>query len=128
MAKKAEDVERFMRELEHPLKAEISRVRSAILAASSEVTEHIKWNAPSFCIGGEDRVTFRLQPEDRFQLVFHRGSKVKDAKGFRFEDDSGLLEWAAADRAVLTFQDAKDVKAKSAAAVELVARWMEATR
>jgi Domain of unknown function (DU1801) len=128
MAHGSEDVERFMRELEHPLKVEIEHVRSAILASSAEVSERIKWNAPSFCFRGEDRVTFRLQPKDRFQLVFHRGAKVKDTTGFSFEDDSGLLEWAAKDRGVLTFRDAKDVKDRSAAAVKLVARWMEATR
>jgi hypothetical protein len=127
MAHGSEDVERFMRELEHPLKAEIEHVRSAILASSAEVSERIKWNAPSFCFRGEDRVTFRLQPKDRFQLVFHRGAEVKDATGFVFED-SGLLEWPAKDRGVLTFRDAKDVRARSAAVVKLVARWMEATR
>ena len=57
-----------------------------------------------------------------------RGAKVKDTKGFSFEDDSGWLEWAAKDRGVLTFRDAKDVRARSAAVVKLVARWMEATR
>ena len=41
-------------------------------------------------------MTFRLRPGDRLQLVLHRGAKVRDdAADFRFEDDSGLLEWAA---------------------------------
>jgi hypothetical protein len=33
-----------------------------------------KWNAPSFRHAGEDRVTFRLQPGDKLQLIFHRGA------------------------------------------------------
>ena len=49
--------------------------------------EHVKWNAPSFCYAGVDRVTFRLQPGNRLQLVLHRGAKVRDdAADFRFED------------------------------------------
>jgi hypothetical protein len=27
--------------------------------------EHVMWNAPSFWYAGEDRVTFRLYPQDR---------------------------------------------------------------
>ena len=72
------------------------------------ITEHVKWNAPSFCYAGEDRVTFRLYPEDRAQLVFHRGSRVKDdADAFAFDDDTGLLRWVANDRAVVALRDAE---------------------
>ncbi|RKH52497.1 DUF1801 domain-containing protein [Corallococcus llansteffanensis] len=116
-----------MAALEHPLKAEIDAVRAAILASDKTITERIKWKAPSFVHAGDDRVTFRLAPKGIFQLIFHRGAKVKDTTGFKFEDDSGLLEWLAADRAVVTLQDAKDVKAKKAALVKLVGRWMKAT-
>jgi hypothetical protein len=66
-------------------------------------------------------VTFRLYPEDRAQLVFHRGAKVKDdAADFAFEDDTGLLRWVANDRAVVALRDAKDVEA----VVEVVNRWV----
>ena len=37
----------FLEGLDHPLKAEIERVRTIILGSNSEITEHIKWNAPS---------------------------------------------------------------------------------
>ncbi|RKH10302.1 DUF1801 domain-containing protein [Corallococcus praedator] len=116
-----------MAELEHPLKAEIEAVRSAILASDKTLTERIKWKAPSFCHGGDDRVTFRLAPKGIFQVILHRGAKVKDTAGFAFEDDSGLVKWAAVDRGIVTLQDAKDVKAKKAALVKLVGRWIQAT-
>lgn len=121
-------VSEFLRELSHPLKDGILEVRAAILASDDGITEHIKWNAPSFCHHGEDRVTFRLQPGDRLQLVFHRGAKVRaDSDDFVFEDGTGLLEWASADRATLTLRDLDDVHAKLPAVVELVGRWMRAT-
>jgi hypothetical protein len=85
----------------------------------------VKWNAPSFRYAGVDRVTFRLQPGDRLQLVLHRGAAVRDdAAGFRFEDPSGLLEWVAADRAVISFRDLADVTAKLPAVVDVVRRWV----
>ncbi|RKH79983.1 DUF1801 domain-containing protein [Corallococcus sp. AB045] len=116
-----------MAELEHPLKAEIQAVRAAILASDDTITERIKWKAPSFVHSGDDRVTFRLAPKGIFQVILHRGAKVKDTKGFAFEDDSGLVEWLAKDRGVVTLPDAKTVKAKKAALVKLVGRWMKAT-
>lgn len=127
MATRADEVEQFMAELEHPLKAEIQAVRAAILASDDSITERIKWKAPSFVHSGDDRVTFRLAPEGIFQVILHRGAKVKDTKGFAFEDDSGLVEWLAPDRGVVSFPDAKTVKAKKGILVKLVGRWMKAT-
>jgi hypothetical protein len=125
MARRADDVDTFMAGLDHPLKAGIEQLRAAILVSNDEITEHVKWNAPSFCRAGVDRVTFRLQPGDRLQLVLHRGAKVRDdSADFRFEDPAGLLEWVAADRAVITFRDLADVAARQAAVVEVVDRWV----
>ncbi len=69
----------------------------------------------------------RLHSEDRFQLVFHRGAKVKDSRDFVFTDSTGLLEWVADDRATVTFQEMKDVKAKKDSLMTLVYQWMIAT-
>lgn len=126
MAKQV-DVKQYMLELDHPLKEAIEAVRAAILASNKDITERIKWNAPSFCYKDEDRVTFRLQPKNCFQLIFHRGAKVKDSQGFVFKDGSGLLEWVAEDRAVVSIQDLKDAKAKQPALVKVVNQWMKST-
>jgi len=42
------DVDRFLADLEHPLKAGVEQLRAAILASDDAITEHVKWNAPSF--------------------------------------------------------------------------------
>lgn len=123
-----EAVSRFVDALDQPVRDLVSLVRRAILDSNGEITEQIKWNAPSFCIGGEDRVTFRLNPKGGgVQLIFHRGAKVKDASSFTFDDSSGLLEWAAADRAILALSDLDDANAKLNAVVEVVNQWMKAT-
>jgi hypothetical protein len=122
MPNRSQEVDRFISGLDHPLKEEVERLRTAILDSNDEMTEHVKWNAPSFCYAGEDRVTFRLFPEDRVQLIFHHGSKVKgDAGDFVFDDDTGLLRWVAADRAVVALQDAK---ARQRDLVDVVSRWV----
>jgi len=99
MPNRAQEVDRFMERLDHPLKEGVERLRAAILDSNDRITEHIKWKAPSYRYAGEDRVTFRLYPVevtfrlypvDRVQLVFHRGAKG-DAGDFAFDDGTGLL-------------------------------------
>jgi Domain of unknown function (DU1801) len=72
-----DEVDRFLRDLDHPLKEEIVAVRDINLGTDNEITEHIRWNAPSFCYQGQDRVTFKLHSQDGIHLIFHRGAKVK---------------------------------------------------
>jgi hypothetical protein len=127
MATGTREVDQFLATLEHPLKAEIARVRAIILGANSEITERIKWKAPSFCYRGDDRVTMKLHPPTSLQLIFHRGAKVKDSTDFAFADNTGLLKWAAKDRAILTLRDMAEIKANEAALTDLVTRWMHAT-
>jgi hypothetical protein len=121
------DVDAYLATFEHPMKDDVVRLRDAILASNARVTERIKWKAPSFCVYGDDRVTFRFPPRGGIQLIFHRGVKVKDAAGFRFDDDTGLMEWAAPDRAVVRLADSADVQRKEDRIVALVTRWMDAT-
>jgi len=127
MSNRTDEVNQFLKKLEHPLKEEIEKVRAIILDSNKQITEHIKWNAPSFCYKGADRVTFHLHAEDRIQLIFHRGAKVKDSKDFVFKDSTGLLEWVDRDRAVVKLHEMKEVKAKKAALVKVVNQWMKST-
>lgn len=122
MPNRSQEVERFMGELDHPLKEGVERLRAAILDSNDGITEHVKWNAPSFRYAGEDRVTFRPYPANRAQLVFHRGSKVKPGAGnFAFDDDTGLLRWVATDRAVVALPAAE---ARPQDLVNVVNRWV----
>jgi Domain of unknown function (DU1801) len=122
-------VDTFINELVHCRKPEIEQLRSAILAAPVEITEQVKWNAPSFCCGGDDRVTFRLHPGDRVELIFHRGAKKRaDTNTFTFEDPTGRLKWLAPDRGVVVLADHNDTTHMCADIVSLVDAWMTATR
>jgi hypothetical protein len=128
MAKSTVNVADFLTNLQHPQKAGILQLRKAILAADSAITERIKWNAPSFCYHDDDRVTFRLPPnKPGLQLIFHRGAKTKDATGFSFDDPSGLIEWAAADRGIVTLSSDADIASNIEKVVKLVRAWCQAT-
>lgn len=103
-----------MKQLQHPLMAEIEYVRELISSSFPQLIEHIKWNAPSFQLNGEDCLTFNFPPNQKtIRLVFHRGAKKKIQPKERLVTDSPeWLQWAANDRAVATFSSLKDIKAQ----------------
>ena len=124
-----EQVKEFIQTSKHPLKKAVEEIREIILSADKRITEHIKWNAPSFCFNGDDRITFNLSKNDRILLIFHRGAKVKDSKSKEqlFEDTTGMLEWLAHDRAVVKIQTIEEVAGKKAVLTKVVKRWLSAT-
>ena len=124
-----EQVKEFIQTSKHPLKKAVEEIREIILGADKRITEHIKWNAPSFCFNGDDRITFNLSKNDRILLIFHRGAKVKDSKSKEplFEDTIGMLEWLAHDRAVVKIQSIEDVVDKKTALKKVVKLWLAAT-
>ena len=111
--------------------APLSEVRALILRSGVPLAEGIKWNAPNYSHLGEDRLTFNLRGKGGgFRLIFHRGARVRNGarEGRLIEVDTGLLEWASDDRAILTFHDADDVEAKKAGLAERIRKWMEAAK
>ena len=113
--------------LDHPLRKEIDALRAVILKAHPGLVEGVKWNAPSYSVEGEDRVTFQLRAKDRVLLVFHRGAKAKAGK-VSIEDPEGLLEWAAPDRAIATFRASEVTAGRKKALGALVKQWITAAR
>ena len=123
-----QNVPQFLDNLDHPQKKEIEEVRGIVLSVSDQITERIKWNAPSFCINNDDRFTFNLHGEGFFRLIFHCGAKVRNtnAQGRLIDDHSGLLEWVANDRAVVKFTSGNDVADKKKKLIEVIRKWIEA--
>lgn len=124
-AKGSAAVDAWLAALDHPLKPVAAAVRAAIVGAAPGAGEQIKWNAPSFTRAGEDRLTFNLRPASPLLLIFHRGAKPKRGTGFHFDDGTGLMDWKAPDRAVVTLRDASDWEAHGEAIAGLARRWLE---
>jgi uncharacterized protein YdhG (YjbR/CyaY superfamily) len=102
-----EQVDEFMEKLDHPFKAEVQMMREIIKNVNEDITEQIKWNAPSFSYKGEYLVTFNLWEKERIHLVFHNPmiSRVK----------SKLLEGDYDYRRMAYFSAKKDIEEKKAA-------------
>ena len=127
VAEQLSGVDSYLDGLQHARKPEIETLRLLILASVPDLVERIKWNAPSFGPGADDRITMRLHPGDRLQLILHRGAKAGADDFFRFEDPDRLIAWAAPDRGVISFADAADLAAKSAALPDILRRWVACT-
>ena len=118
-------VDAFLADLPAQTLAVVQTLRSLISAAQPDLVERIKWNAPSFALDGTDLMTLGLQRDGSVRLVLHRGAKVKDNAGFRFDDPDGLADWPAPDRGVVVLKDAVDLHAKAERLTVMVRRWVE---
>lgn len=121
----ADDVDAFMRALEHPLKAELQALREIILAADPSIAEGIKWNAPSFRTT-EYFATTNLRASDAAQLIMHFGAKVNEisANGVVINDPEKLLTWLGKDRATIKFASMKDIAGKRDAFTAILQQWI----
>ena len=109
---RTDKVEEFLRELSHPLKAEVETVRAIIKGVNKDINEEIKWNAPSFNYKGEYLVTFNLRETKRIHLVFHN-PQIPNVK-------SNLLEGDYKDRRMTYFVDMNDIHTKKPALEKVI--------
>ena len=116
----------YLHGLDHPMKQEILKIREIIFQVNAKLTEQIKWNAPSFSMEGEDRITFNFPPKkDCIQLVLHRGAKKKDMPKDRLiSDNSGLLKWATDDRALIRFTSMDEILYHQTQFSEIIRKWL----
>ena len=106
----------------------VDDLRAAAAASAPDVTEHIKWNAPSFCIGCDDRITLGSSPKGAVRVILHRGAKVRDNSDFAFDAPTDLVKWAATDRGVMEFKTKADLDNKASDIADIFTRWMEVTK
>jgi len=106
-------VQTYMDQLEHPLKDVLEALRTIIKNANPNISERIKWNAPSY-YNKEDIVTFGppARKMDEILLVFHHPSVVKIA--------STMLEGNYKDRRLAVFKSMAEVEAGSGELVRIL--------
>lgn len=116
-------VAEFLENLKHPLKKEVETVRRIIRGVHREIREGIKWNAPSFRTR-EWFATLNLR-DGRVWLILHTGAKAKGKDVQRgLKDPAGILKWLGADRALVTFDDGKEVTKKKKALQAIIKQWV----
>ena len=88
-----EQVTEYIQKLDPILAETIAFLRQIVLAIDKEISEHIKWNSPSFYYSGEmkpfdpkeykrDILVMNIHRKEQILLVFPTGIKINDTSGF----------------------------------------------
>ena len=124
---KYKTVEEFLNDLDSEKRLQVDTLRNLILKTETQLEEHIKWNAPSYVLDGEDRITFNLMNKRGVvKLVFHMGATRKeDKKGAPImQDESGLIEWSSDIRGMITFATIEDINSNLIPLTKIVKDWL----
>ncbi len=121
-------VDDFLPGHKHPLLDTAVAMVSLIRKADPSLDEGIKWNAPSYKHGGDDRLTLNLIAKDKVRLILHCGAKSGPKRSSRLIDsDSDLLEWASNDRAIISFTSPDEVRDAKRELTAIIKAWLAAS-
>lgn len=124
---KFKTVDQFLDSLDSNKRAQVDALRAIILTSADGVSEHIKWNAPSYVLDGEDRITFNLlNKQGIVMLVLHMGATRKETKGGKplLAEDFGLVQWSSDIRGVISFHDLSDIEKQEEKLAQILQRWL----
>lgn len=122
-----QDIEVFRQSLDADTREIVDALRGLISAARAGLSESIKWNAPSFALGKDDRITLGIERKGGVRVVLHRGAKPKALQDFIFVDPTRLAKWPAPDRGVLTFNTVSEIVLHQEVLTDLFRRWIDTT-
>ena len=109
-------VDEFMSALEHPLKAEMDKVRSIIVNANAKIEEDVKWGGPSFFYK-EDLATFNPRIKNYVALIFHKGDLLNI--------ESDFLEKATKGKVYAKFYSMQQVTENKELLEKMVNTWVD---
>ena len=123
------EVDQFIADSTHALAPCLQPLRELIHAANQDITEQIKWKSPSFCVDGDDRITYNLAKKDQLLLIFHTGAKGKGKTPDKSKFSSfTFLEWLAPDRAVVKIANQKYLADISSELKKCISQWSIETK
>ncbi|HEX7484016.1 MAG TPA: DUF1801 domain-containing protein [Candidatus Saccharimonadales bacterium] len=122
--KKYENILDFLNDLDEDKRKQVDYLRQLIME-TIPVTEHIKWNAPSYVYGGEDRITFNLHGED-IKILIHMGASKKEDKKAKpvLDDKTGIVRWNSNIRGTVSFKSMNDILIMRLDFINLLKQWV----
>jgi len=119
-------VDEFLNDLTEDRRQQVEALRSIIKSVNSELTEHIKWNSPSYIFDGEDRITFNMHYPDQTMVLLHMGATRKENKKADpiMNDTTGLIKWNSDIRGTLAFGGLDDIANSQADITKVLSAWL----
>jgi hypothetical protein len=110
------DVDTLLDQKDHPLDAEIRRVREIILSTDERVEEAVKWSSPTFIYKG-NIASFFMNAKNLVSLMFHKGAMI--------DDSSGLLEGEGKEARTARFYSLEDIENKKSDLENVIRGWIK---
>ena len=120
-------VEGILDTLDAARREQVEALRAILREVEPALVEGVKWNAPSYTLHGEDRITFNLANREQLvRLVLHMGVGRPERKGAPpvLDDPAGLVAWSSDIRGLVAFADLADIRARRADVEDVVRRWL----
>jgi hypothetical protein len=119
-------VDEFLNDLTEDRRQQVEALRLIIKAINPELSEHIKWNSPSYVLDGEDRITFNMHYPDQTMLLIHMGATRKETKKADpiMNDTTGLIKWNSDIRGTLAFHSLDDIARSEADITKVLSAWL----
>ena len=121
------EVERYISQLEPEIQPAIEYLRQVILSIDKEISEHIKWNSPSFYYSGEMK-EFDPKEYKRDILVMNlRKNKIMCVlpTGMDIKVNTEILEGNYTDgRRIINFRNLGDIQEKEPKLRETIKEWL----
>jgi hypothetical protein len=124
---KYKTIDEFLSDLSTDKRQQVNALRELILETAPDLIEHIKWNAPSYVLDGEDRITFNLMNKQGVvKLIFHMGATRKENKKGSpiMQDDTGLIEWSSDIRGMVTLKSVEEVNSSLISLKKIIKDWL----
>jgi len=119
-------VDEFLNDLNEDRRQQVEALRTIIKNVNSDLTEHIKWNSPSYIFDGEDRITFNMHYPDQTMVLIHMGATRKENKKVDpiMKDTTGLIKWNSDIRGTLAFSGLDDIANSQADITKVLSTWL----
>jgi hypothetical protein len=118
-------VSKWLLELHHPMLREISMLRSLLFDAEAKLYENIKWNGPNYVFQDLDRISMKIHPAGKIQLIFHCGSSSRlSVEGPVLQIKSRLIQWKGNNRAILSIHSLGEIKKNETFIKDFVIAWL----
>lgn len=126
MSQTSTEADAYFATYEEPASGTARSLRTLLTSLDERIEEGVKWNAPSYHVGGVHFATFNVRPGRPLRLVLHRDAKARpDAGRLPVPDDDGLLEWRGHDRANVTLEDERAARAARPSLTATLRGWID---
>ncbi|WP_282162080.1 DUF1801 domain-containing protein [Ulvibacterium marinum] len=116
MSNKNPEVDEYLKKKNHPLEAEIQRVREIILNTHPDIEETIKWSSPTFMYKG-NMASYFMNAKKHVSLMFHKGALINDT--------TGLLQGDGKEARTAKFGSMEDIENHKKDLESVVLAWIK---